>query len=654
MRLGASRVFDDFIVGGSCLHVGGHFVTCLATASGAGGGNAPRDGLSYLDFARAGVFFSGTPITPSVRPLTQPLRHDTPRVVARPRRTRQNFTPCGWRAPCVTLHRRESREGSVAHRWRLVSWYLGVVVSSTVGAQPDAYADAAGGALGRVHFLTSCNDTAQPRFDRAMALLHSFEFARSLHGFRATLAADSTCAMAEWGIALGAWGNPMGSAAKSPDAIARGNSAVARARAIAPPTERERAYVAAVAQLFENAVSVPQSVRVAAYRDAMGALAARYPDDREAAIFHALSLVAAASPQDKTYADQLRAGATLERLFALEPDHPGLAHYIIHAYDVPALAPRSVVAAARYSRIAPDAPHALHMPSHAWTRVGQWQRSIDANIASAHSARRDGSTAEELHASDYLVYAYLQSGQDTAARRVLQQLPETESRFDPSAVGSAASGAGGIFALAAIPARFALERGDWIAAARLVPRATRVPWADALTHLARALGAAHVGDTATAEAARDALRALQQQLVGAGEAYWAEQLRIQALDASAWLAFARGQRAAALDTMRLAADAEDRTEKSAVTPGPLAPSRELLGEMLLASGDPVQALAAFEATLAREPRRFRAIAGAARAARAAGNAQQARRFASDLRDVCARGDRPGRPDLVLARRDGLK
>jgi hypothetical protein len=342
----------------------------------------------------------------------------------------------------------------------------------------------------------------------------------------------------------------------------------------------------------------------------MEGVAAKYPNDHEAQIFYALALASAADPADKTYADQLKAGAILEKLFKQEPTHPGLAHYIIHAYDVPALAGRAVIAARRYAVIAPDAPHALHMPSHTFTRLGYWQESIDSNVAAAAAARRQGQTAEELHASDYETYAYLQTGQDQAAERIVKSLPEIASRFDPKAVlVGAGPPAAGFFALAAIPARYALERRDWQQAAELTVRETAFPYTDAMTWLARGLGAARLGHREEADEAATALKRIQERLVKAHELYWARQVEIQAIEVTAWSALAVGEKTEALRQMNSAAELEDGTEKSAVTPGPLSPARDLLGAMLLEMNEPAKALEQFEATLRQEPRRFQVSKG---------------------------------------------
>jgi tetratricopeptide (TPR) repeat protein len=503
-------------------------------------------------------------------------------------------------------------------------------------------------AIGTVRFATSCSAAAQPIFNRAVALLHSFAFSQAIERFNAVLGADPQCAMAWWGIAMSGWGNPFAAGIKPAAQIQRGLDAVNRARSTGAPTARESRYIEAAARLYEHADSVDQRTRLLAYRDAMAELAAAEPADTEATIFHALALAISADPADKTYASQLAAGATLERLSAGLPDHPGIAHYIIHSYDVPPLAGRALNAAGRYSHIAPAVSHALHMPSHTWTRVGNWQQSIDANVLSADAARREGSTAEELHSSDYRTYAYLQLGQDRAARRMLESLPAIAARLDPNAIGTAAPPSAGYFAIAAIPARYALERGAWAEAARLEVSPTRFPFAEAMTWFARGLGAARGGDTTIAGAAVTALQGLHDRLVQARETYWSEQVEIQRRGVQAWLDFAAGRRDEALAEMRAAADREDATEKNAITPGPLAPARELLGEMLLAAHQPAEALAAFETTLSHEPNRFRALAGAATAASGAGDRAKAAKYYAQLLKLGAHADRPGRPELLQA------
>ena len=530
----------------------------------------------------------------------------------------------------------------------IVALFAGLVIA---GGHAQEHEHAGGDRLGVVHFATSCNQAAQKEFDHAVALLHSFQFSRAIDGFRAVLNKDSSCGVAYWGIALSQWSNPFAAGNKEKGQLEAGRESAQRGIAVGAKTERERAYIAAVGKLYDNFENTPQRMRLAAYRDAMEALAGHYPQDHEAQIFYALALSAAEEPTDKTYAARLKAGAILEGLFEQEPDHPGIAHYIIHTYDVPSLAPRALIAARRYSQIAPDAPHALHMPSHTFTRTGYWQESIASNVAAAAAARREGQTAEELHASDYLMYAYLQTGQDEAAHRVLGALPEIASRFETGAViGGAAPPAAGYFALAAIPARFALERRDWEQAIQLKPRETRFPYTEAMTWFARGVGAAHLGRLPVANASAEALVRIRERLLKAGEDYWARQVRIQELAVRALAASAGGSKEEAFRQMQSAAELEDGTEKNVVTPGPLAPARELLGEMYLESNQPERALAEFEATLEKEPGRFHALYGAARAAQLRGDREIGAKYFRQLLAVCAQADDPGRAEIQEAKK----
>ena len=507
------------------------------------------------------------------------------------------------------------------------------------------------GRLGTVHFETSCGAPAQKTFDHAMALLHSFEFGESIDGFNAALKEDPGCAMAHWGIAMARWTNPFSAIVRPPQQLQSGLDAIARARAAAPKTERERAYIEAAAKLYTDGATVDQRTRVVAYEKAMAALAAAYPKDREATIFWALSLTASALPTDKTYANQLKAGAILEKLYPQQPQHPGITHYIIHSYDVPALADRAVASAHRYAKIAPEAPHALHMPSHTFTRVGAWQESIDTNTESAAVARKNNSIGEALHAMDYMAYAYLQTGQDRAFKTLIDGLPAVAKVFDPKAPQGAAGGAGGMFALAAIPARGALEHRDWKAAASLPVPAELSGFihTDAMTHFARALGAAQTGALDSARASIAVLTDIQSRLTKANEGYWAEQVAIQRDGAAAFVALAEKKNDDAVAMMRAVATREDATEKNAVTPGPLAPARELLGDMLIELKKPGEALVEYQATMKKEPNRFRAVYGAAKAASLAGDTAKARTYYTQLLDICKRGDAPGRPELIEAR-----
>jgi Tfp pilus assembly protein PilF len=505
--------------------------------------------------------------------------------------------------------------------------------------------------LGRVHFATSCSPGVSAAFDRAVALLHSFSFSTAKQAFDDVLARDPSCAIAHWGVAMTHWGNPF-AGLRSPKALELGAAAVARAQATGNPTARERDYIAAVAEEFKNYETVDQRTRVLAYERAMEHLYRTHPEDPEAAAFYALAVNQTALPSDKTYARQLKAAAILEKLWTTQPEHPGLPHYLIHAYDHPPLAPRALAAARSYAKIAPSAPHALHMPAHTFTRVGYWQESIDTNIASAQAAIRDGAVGEALHAMDYQVYAYLQSGQDAAARRVVDEGPRVVARLDVNRMSGAAPGVAGLYAAGAIPARYALERGAWSDAAALQPQATAFPYVDALTRFARAVGAARSGRPDAARPDLAELRVLGDKLEALRDAEWSERVRIQQQVASAWVTFAEGRKAEAVELLRKAADAEDATDKSAISPGPLAPARELLGEMLLAVDRPADALKEFEATMVKEPNRFRATYDAAKAASLTGDRARARRYYRQLLDICKAGDTPGRQELQEARKLG--
>lgn len=500
--------------------------------------------------------------------------------------------------------------------------------------------------LGSVHFQTSCGPAVAPQFDRAVALLHSFEFGASIRAFNDVLTSDSTCAMAYWGIALSRWTNPMAAGNRSSSLLQQGRQAAdAAMRLSGRASERERGYIRAVAQLYDDFEHKDQRTRVVAYERAMGELTTQQPADTEAWIFYAIALAASAPPTDKTYANQLKAGSILEPLWAKQPNHPGLAHYIIHTYDYPALAAKANAAAERYASIAPSAAHALHMPSHTFTRVGMWEESVNTNRRSMEVALSTGALGEALHAADYSMYALLQMGKDSAAKSLLDGVPAVAARFDPNAITGAAPGAAGVFAIAAIPARWALERKAWTEAAALEAKPSAFPHTEAMTYFARALGAAQAGDLAKARSSIDSLATIQPRLIAKGEAYWAEQVAIQHLAAQAWLDLAEHRANDALTRMRQAAEREDATEKSAVTPGPLAPARELLGDMLMSLGRPAEGLVEYRATLTKEPNRFHTLYGAMRAASASGDQAAATLFKSQLKELCANADRPGRSEL---------
>jgi len=540
--------------------------------------------------------------------------------------------------------------------WFVTSWFVTslfvtttALLASSVGHAQADHHHGSYETLGSVVFNTSCGSIVQPQFNRAVALMHSFQFRNAIEAFDAILVSDPSCSTAYWGIALSSWGNPFAAGLKSTAQLEQGLKAIKQAGVSPPKTERERAYVEAVAHLYTDTATTDQQSRKLGYENAMAALSAAHPEDTEAAIFYALAVAADADPADKTYAKQLKAGAILDKLFAQYPDHPGLAHYIIHAYDVPPLAARAIGAAQRYGEIAPSTPHAQHMPSHTFTRVGNWQASIDANVAAAASARNAGQTPEELHATDYMVYAYLQTGQDNAAKHLVESAAEAFTRFDPASPNTGAgSPATAYFARAAIPARYCLERKAWSGAAKLEAVSSPFPYTDAITYFARGLGAAHHKDRAAALSAIESLKQMREKLTTMKEAYWANQVDIQRQEVSSWLAFADDDSQRALSGMRAAAAQEDQTEKSVVTPGPLAPARELLAELLLELKRPAEALKEFEATLTKEPNRFRSLYGAAEAAKLAGDRHTAQTYFQKLLKASARGDKPGRQELAEA------
>jgi tetratricopeptide (TPR) repeat protein len=475
-------------------------------------------------------------------------------------------------------------------------------------SQQHAHGATATDSVGTVHFATSCSPRVESQFNRAVALLHSFEFGASIRAFNEVLAADSTCAMAHWGIALSRWSNPMAAAVRPVPLLEDGQKSVESAvRLSARATERERGYIRAVAELYDDFTRKDQQTRVLAYTQAMTDLVAKQPADTEAMIFRAIALTASAPPTDKTYANQLEAGRILEQLWVKQPNHPDIAHYIIHSYDFPALASKAQRAAEQYSVIAPSAAHALHMPSHTFTRTGMWKESIETNGKSMKVALASGSIGEALHASDYAMYAYLQLGKEQEAKAILDGLPAIAARFDPKAITGAAPPSAAVFAIAAIPARWVLERQKWTEAAALEPKATEYPYAEAMTYFARSLGASRTGDLARAKASVDSLAAIGKRLTAQGEPYWAEQVGIQHLAAQAWLDLADRRTDDALKHMREAVTREDATEKSAVTPGPLAPARELLGDLLMELHRRDEAIAEYRATLKKEPNRLHSL-----------------------------------------------
>ena len=495
--------------------------------------------------------------------------------------------------------------------------FTGAVLISL--AQP-AFGQSDDKALGTVHFETSCKPEAQKLFDHGMLYQHSFWYRASQNTFEDVLKADPECGIAYWGIALSLLWNPHAPApAKN---LAEGAAVLAKAMTVGAKTQRERDYLDALGAMYADYDKVDHRTRMQAYAKAMEQLAQRYPDDDEAQIYYALALNTSASPADKTYANQLKGAAILEPIAIRQPQHPGVAHYLIHLYDYPPIAEKGLDAARRYAKVAPAAAHAQHMPSHIFTRVGYWKESIASNVESSRVARADKEGGDQLHAMDYLVYAYLQLGQDKQAAAVIDEMNAVS--------GFAETFMAGPYALAASPARYAVERGDWKAAAALQVRPSPLAHVQAVTHFARALGAARSGDPEAARADIARLAELRDKLRDAKDAYWSEQVDIQRQVATAWLLYAEGKRDEALTAMSAAADAEDKTEKHPVTPGVPRPARELYGVMLLESGNAKDALTAFEATIKKEPNRLGAYAGAAKAAEKAGESAKAQEYYSKV------------------------
>ncbi len=457
--------------------------------------------------------------------------------------------------------------------------------------------------LGSVQFPTSCSRKFQKSFERGVALLHSFAYSAAEKAFRDVAAKDPNCAAPHWGVAMTyfhqLWEPPV-----APQNIARGLAEIEQAKRLSS-SDREREFIDALSLIYTNADSLPYQERVNRYAEAMRKLAGRYRNDAECQIFYALALIAMAPPSDASHAKQKEAAAILEPLFRKYPQHPGIAHYLIHACDNAEMARQGVAAAKAYSQIAPSAPHALHMPSHIYTRLGMWDESIASNLAAQKAAREQGDKGEELHAMDYLVYAYLQLGRDTEAARVLDEL-RAMSGLDGSdfKMGYAAS---------AMPARYTIERRQWSDAAHLVPVDGASPQVSAVTLWTRSVGLARSGKPADARQEIEKLRSAYEKLRAPGDDYWATQAHVQMNEALAWVAHTEGKVDEALKLMRGAADEEDALEKRPVTPGAIVPAREQLGDLLLESNQPQEALREFERALTMTPQRRGALMGSTRA-----------------------------------------
>src|SRR6185369_2221071 len=493
--------------------------------------------------------------------------------------------------------------------------------------------------VGKVDFSNSCASGVQADLASGIAMVHSFWFSAGEQAFRNVLARDPGCAIAYWGMASLLMFNPLNGVGPSPKDAEKAQAMLETARKM-QVTPREHAYIEAVGAYYQDWANRHERARQEARSKAYEALAAKYPDDDEAQIFSALYIAGTQSQADQTYAAYTRAVAILEPQFEKHPDHPGVAHYLIHSYDAPPIAQKGLVAARRYASIAPDAPHALHMPSHIFTRVGSWEESIATNRRSATAARTAGDWPEAYHASDYAVYAYLQLGRDDEARLTMEEALRFSGGDTPSPAFP--------YAAAAMPARLAMERGDWKVAAQLKPIASKLPFTEALTYFARAIGAARSGDVAAAEKDAGQLAEIHKRLETAKNAYWATEVEVQRLAVAGWIAQAKGNAEEGAKLMRASADLEDRSEKHIVTPGRIVPARELLGEMLLEQKQPAAALKEFEASQVREPNRFRNYAGSAMAAEAMGDKKKAAEYYAKLLELSKKGD-GNRPELTRAK-----
>jgi hypothetical protein len=494
----------------------------------------------------------------------------------------------------------------MSHPWRI---FLTLLFIFPLSPAQDTHSHSAPEKLGKVSFPISCTPSVQEQFDRAVALLHSFAYTAAENAFQGVAELDPRCAMAHWGMAMAyfqqLWEPPI-----MPATISIAQSEIQRAQQIGASSEREREFIRALGLLYQDATTVPYRTRASNYEHAMGGLAAQNQKDVEAQVFYALALLANASPADKTYAKQKQAADLLEPLGRTYPQHPGIPHYLIHAYDNAELASRGLAAAKAYSQIAPSAPHALHMPSHIFTRLGLWEESITSNLAAREAAHEQSDTGEELHAMDYLVYAYLQSGRNKDVAQVIQQLknmPQLNAGDFKVA-----------YASTVMPIRYAVERGQWADAASIVPLAGAPPHVVAIAIWARGLGLARSGHATEAHTEIDRLRQIEEHLRTSGNDYWATQVGILTREVMAWSAQADRKTEDATVLMRACADEEDAIEKLPVTPGPIVPAREQLGYLLLEQNHPALALKEFETALTNAPGRHGALQGAARAAQLSG------------------------------------
>ncbi|MBV8600030.1 MAG: hypothetical protein JO359_00550 [Candidatus Eremiobacteraeota bacterium] len=511
---------------------------------------------------------------------------------------------------------------------------LMLVLTSPLGAE---YVGRSPAELGKVTFPTSCNASVGDTFARGVALLHSFWWSEGESTFKAVLAQDPSCAIAAWGLASIYMNNPFGTppASRPADALA----ALDLARRSPAKTQRERDYVEAAAVYYDDFSTKPEPARALARAKAYEALVAKYPSDEEAKIFYALYLAASQPLSDQTYASRIKAASILEGLLPTHPEHPGVAHYLIHCYDEPPYASKGLPSANRYAGIAPAAPHALHMPSHIYTRLGSWTESIATNRRATIAAKQGNEPGETLHTMDYTVYAALQLARDNDARAIVAAAPDVDI--------SKLTGPGAPYARAAMPARFAVERGAWTEAAKLDVTSSRFPYTEAMTRFARALGAVRGGTAASAAPELARIVELRDTLTAAGNAYWASEVEVMRLSSAAWIALSEKRNDEAAALMRQAAETEDRNEKASVTPGRILPARELLGDLLLALDRPADALREYEMSQIREPNRFRGLNGSAMAAARAGDRAKAKGYYERLVAMAGAGD--PRPEIASAK-----
>ena len=493
--------------------------------------------------------------------------------------------------------------------------------------------------LGKVTFPTSCDPKVQAQFERGVAMLHSYWFTEGGKVFDAVAKQDPNCVMAYWGYAVNLLGNSLASPPSAKDAQAAWE-ALERARSIGAKTQRERDWIEALSAYYRDHDKVSLDERLLAYTKAMEQMTQRYPDDFEAWTYYALMLQASAPKTDKTYSNQLKSAAILEKLYKQNPQHPGVSHYLIHAYDYPPLADKGIDSARRYAGIAPAAPHARHMPSHIYSMVGLWEESIASN-RSALQVQND-----YYHATDFMVYAHLQLAQDAKAKALIDEIYKIGR--DDLLLKENLPNLGAYAALAVIPARYALERGDWKDAAALPAVSTKRLMADSLIRFTRGVGMARSGDVAGAKSEVEAIQGIQKALLKAKDAYWAARSEEQILSVSAWVALSEGSREQAMKLMRSAADGEDGSVKHVAMENRLYPMRELLAELLLESGQAGPALREFETALKENPNRYRGLYGAARAAEAAGDQEKTASYFAKLVTLSKNAD-TDRPEIAQAK-----